>query len=474
MRRNSRYCQRSPGPSTSAEHIAIGAPEHHVDTSQERLRAVAAVNNEEHTLTNPFRTPEPSTESLRLPLERPNDADGSSHPVEVQRTVASEPFRQDLDELRKNPEVSKALTAQYPTGIERYLNVTSVSLSVALTALDRTIVVNAIPTITTRFNSTSHIGWYGSSYLLTFCAFQLLFGKIYSFYNAKWVFISAVAIFSLGSPVSGAAQSSVMLIVGRAVNGLGAGGMATGAIIIITYTVPLRLRPIYTGILACVLSFSNAVAPLMGGALTQHADWRWCFWINLPVGAVSMITTSLILKLPPPRQGGTPWKNIAIAMDPVGNVCFVPSIMCLIMAGSMMSLIYYLPIWFQAVEDASATRSGIRMLAMVVPFAIVSLGSGVAISKWIGYYSPFMLACTATMAVGAGLLTTLPPSSGPGMWAGYQLIWGFGAGLGMQTGMLAAQTVSTRIDAPVAVSVVCFAQSLGSGVFLSIDQTIFL
>jgi MFS family permease len=354
-------------------------------------------------------------------------------------------------------------------------------------------VANAIPTITDHFDSIDDIAWYGSSYLVTFCAFQLLYGKIYSFYNAKWVFISAVTIFLIGSAVSGAANSSATLIVGRAISGLGASGIFGGSVIITFFTVPLHMRPIYSGIVGAIFAVASTVGPLIGGALTQHSSWRWCFFINLPIGAVSIAITLAILHMPPAKKAGTPWRAQIRQMDPLGNLCFIPAIVCLLFAlnwggsayawsdgriialfvvfgvlfaafagiqvwqqenatvpprllkqrsiaaamaytagvtGSMMTLTFYLPVWFQAIKDASPTRSGIMMLPMVLPSAVAGLGSGIAISKFVGYYTPFMIACSALMAVGAGLLTTFTSASGEGIWIGYQFIWGFGAGLG--------------------------------------------
>jgi predicted MFS family arabinose efflux permease len=257
--------------------------------------------------------------------------------------------------------------------------------------------------------------------------------------------------------------------------------------------VPLRLRPIYSGIVSVIFAVASSIGPLIGGALTQHASWRWCFFMNLPIGAVTIVVTLLVLRLPPAKKAGTPWKQQIKQMDPLGNLCFIPSVICLILAlewggttyawsnsriialfiifailfvgfvglqlrlkdqatvpprilkqrslaaavcytaflaASMMILTYYLPVWFQSIKGASATRSGVMMLPMVVPSAAAGLASGIVISRWVGYYTPFMLVCAALMAIGAGLLTTFTPSSGDGYWIGYQFIWGFGAGLG--------------------------------------------
>ncbi|KAF2166405.1 hypothetical protein M409DRAFT_66493 [Zasmidium cellare ATCC 36951] len=426
---------------------------------------------------------------------------------------------------------------EYPTGFKLYSTIFALYLAGFLTALDRTIMVNAIPTITAKFDSIQDIGWYGSAYLFTFCCFQLLFGKIYTFYNAKWVFMIAVVIFLVGSAICGAASSSIVLIVGRAIAGLGSSGIFGGSVIITFFTVPLHMRPIYSGIVGVVFAVASIVGPLIGGALTQHASWRWCFFINLPVGAVTLAITFVTLKLPPAKKAGTKPLDQVKQMDPLGNLCLMPAVICLLLAlewggskyswsngrivallviavvlglafigiqiwlqdnatvpprlfkqrsmaasfvytlgvtGSMMTLTYYLPVWFQAIKAASPTRSGVMMLPMVVPSGVAGLLSGFAISKLVGYYTPFMLACAALMSIGAGLLTTFEPSTGESAWIGYQFIWGFGAGLGIQSGGLVAQTVLSRMDAPAGISLNFFAQSLSGSVFIAIDQTTFM
>ena len=120
----------------------------------------------------------------------------------------------------------------------------------------------AIPSITNRFNSLDDIGWYGSAYLLTLSATPLLYGKLYGFYTLKWVFLSAITLFEIGSLICATAPSSVALIVGRAIAGIGAAGIFSGAILIIAALVPLQKRPVYTALIAAMYGIAGVVGPL--------------------------------------------------------------------------------------------------------------------------------------------------------------------------------------------------------------------
>lgn len=143
---------------------------------------------------------------------------------------------------------------------------------------DRTILATAVPKITDDFHSLGDIGWYGSAYMLTSCSFQLLFGRVYTFYNPKYVFLASIAIFEIGSALCGAAPSSTALIVGRAIAGLGSAGIFAGAIVIIVHSVPLQKRPIYTGFVGAMFGIASVAGPLLGGAFTDKVSWRWCMF----------------------------------------------------------------------------------------------------------------------------------------------------------------------------------------------------
>lgn len=197
-----------------------------------------------------------------------------------------------------------------------------------------TIPATAIPRITTVFNSLGDVGWYGSSYLLFTTSLQPSFGKIYTFFNVKYTYLVALGIFEVGSIVCALAKSSFMLIVGRAIAGAGAAGLFSGGMTIIGFTVPLQRRAIFIALLSSMFGIASIVGPLVGGVLTDapNLTWRWCFWINLPFGAVALLAVSLFFKNPKRKNLDLTFKQKLAQMDLFGASILIGGIVCLLLA----------------------------------------------------------------------------------------------------------------------------------------------
>ena len=163
-----------------------------------------------------------------------------------------------------------SMHSTFITGIPLYLVILATTLAAALLFLDTSIIASAIPRITDEFNSLPDVGWYGSAYQLGSAAFLPLSGKIYTQFSTKWSFLGFFTIFEFGSLLCGAAQSSVMLIVGRAVAGAGGSGLISGALTIIASCLPLDKRAVWTGVLIGISQMGIVLGPILGGALTEY------------------------------------------------------------------------------------------------------------------------------------------------------------------------------------------------------------
>ncbi|OAA41411.1 Major facilitator superfamily domain, general substrate transporter [Cordyceps fumosorosea ARSEF 2679] len=435
------------------------------------------------------------------------------------------------------PNVSRA-DKEYPKGFKLFLLTVAICLTIFLISLDFSIIATAIPAITSEFHSLNDVGWYGSSYLLTTASSQLLIGKFYTIFNIKYVFLIALLVFGIGSAICGAAPNSIALILGRAIAGCGNAGLLSGALLIMAHSVPLARRPLFTSaITGGVYGVAAIAGPPLGGVFTDKISWRWCFYINLPIGAVVLLVVAVFFRTPEVPQRPKPtcfWARIK-RFDPIGTVVFMPAIVCILLAlqwggttyawkdGKIIALfvlfgllilaflavqhwaqddatvpprifklrtiwscalyqfclgasffifIYYLPIWFQAVQGVSAIESGKRTLPMLIGNMVGTTLAGVAVTI-IGYYAPFMIAATVLTSIGGGLLTLLNPSASSAVWIGFQVLVGFGIGVGWQQPIVAVQAAVDMEDVPITTAILSFTQTIGGSLFVSVAQTAF-
>jgi len=399
------------------------------------------------------------------------------------------------------------------------------------------ILATAIPRISDEFHSIEDIGWYASAYMLTGSAFMLLFGKFYTFYSPKWVLVIAISLFEIGSALCGAAPNSTAFIIGRAIAGLGFSGIFTGGLVTIQSVLPLQKRPMVMGMLGSIFGISSVAGPLIGGALTTKVSWRWCFYINLPIGGVAVAILAYFLKAKAPTKAGTTFKEQLSQLDPLGTLCFLPGIVCLLLAlqwgGStyawsnariivlfilfavLIALFILIQILKKQPEQATVPPHVFKQRSMSAGFLFMLLiGASMALMTYflpiyfqairgvdalhsgfdilpfllsvtvasiiagtttskLGYYVPQMILCPMFMAVGAGLITTFTSGTNEGRWIGYQILFGVGFGIGNQQANIAAQTVLKKQDIAIGSALMMFAAQISGAIFVPVGNAVF-
>lgn len=221
----------------------------------------------------------------------------------------------------------------YATGLRLFLIMFTLSMSGLLTALEIGIIATAIPAITDEFRTLDDVGWYGSATFLVTAATSALWGKVYKYLNAKYAYLASIAIFLIGSIVAATAPNSIAVIIGRAFQGFGITGTMNGSIIVINYVSHPQRHPMLIGIWTGIFMTSTILGPIVGGALTSGVSWRWCFYINLPLGGPIVVLLLLFLRVPKHiKPAPATWKEIILQLDLPGFSLVLASLVCFILA----------------------------------------------------------------------------------------------------------------------------------------------
>lgn len=203
---------------------------------------------------------------------------------------------------------------------------------------------------------------------MTFATFQLIYGRLFTLYPIKTIFTLAIVIFEAGSTICGAAPSSPVFIFGRALAGLGSAGINAGFIIILAASLPLERRPLFVPCYTAMYGLAAVVAPLLGGALTSSkATWRWCFYLNLPLGGCALFILLFFCRLAndqrSPAMQSMAWREKMNEMDLPGTGILIPSLVCLLLALQWGSASQY-P-WDSAVMISLLVISSIGLVAFL-------------------------------------------------------------------------------------------------------------
>ncbi|KIW02704.1 uncharacterized protein PV09_06142 [Verruconis gallopava] len=448
----------------------------------------------------------------------------------------SEPETPDVESADEK-DVAPEPAIEYPTGFQFFTVIAALLLNVFLVALDQTIVATAIPKITDEFKGLDQVGWYASAYFMTFGGFQSTWGKIFKYFPLKITFLTSIILFEVGSLICGVAPNADTLIAGRAIAGLGAAGIATGAYVIVAFAVEPKSRATYNGMMAAMYGVSAIAGPLLGGAFSDKVTWRWCFYINLPIGGLVGGLILIFFRTPSAaKPAEATLKEKVIQMDLVGAALVMGALISFILGmqyggqtkswsssvvigllvgsplmwiafvawelymgdramipwrllkqrsvwvgglfqfllgGSYFIVLYYLPIYFQSVDGTSPIGSGVRNLPMIIPVVIASMVGGIFITKT-GRVAIVAVFGSVLATICAGLLYSMDVHTSTGKWIGYQIIGGTGWGIAWMCSMVIVQAYSKPEDISTSTAINLFLQLLGGALGVAAAQSAFV
>jgi EmrB/QacA subfamily drug resistance transporter len=402
------------------------------------------------------------------------------------------------------------------------LAIGGVLLGMLLAALNQTIVATALPAIVADLGGVEHYSWVFTAYMLGVTVTVPIYGRLSDVYGRRPFFAGAIVIFMAGAVIGGTAGSMTQLVIARAVQGLGAGGLIPLAMAVIGDLVPPHDRGRWQGLTGAVFGTASVLGPLSGGWIADHTDWRWVFFVSLPVGFLALAVVLTTLRIPPHPERATrvdysgavllaigltaellaimrggeaaPWGSAQIlALLAAGLVLLtvfawherrvehpiVPISLFRIrtfsaaggagfaVGAAMFGAIMFVPLFVQGVLQDSATDSGLVLTPLMLALVVTSVGSGQIISRT-GRYRWALVSGPIVMALGFLLLAGLDSSSGRGAATLGMVVLGLGLGLTMQNLVLVVQNAVPSRDLGAATSAGQFFRTTGGAIGVSI------
>jgi EmrB/QacA subfamily drug resistance transporter len=390
-----------------------------------------------------------------------------------------------------------------------------VLLGMLLAALNQTIVATALPRIVGDLGGVDHYSWVFSAYMLAATVTTPIYGRLSDVYGRRRFFVAGIVIFMIGAVVGGMADSMTQLVIARAIQGLGAGALIPLAVATIGDLIPPSDRGKWQGLTGAVFGFASVIGPTTGGWIADNADWRWVFFVSLPVGLTALVVVATTLKIPPhpDRDTKVDYAGAALlalglssgllalvqggadapalyALSAVVLVAFVwwerrveqpivpielfsrrvflaPNLAGFAVGFGMFGAIMFVPLYVQGVLGASATESGIVLTPLMLAMMVTSVGSGQVITRT-GRYRWALLAGPVVMGAGFLMLSTLDAAS-PRMHATEAMIvTGLGLGLLIQNLALVVQNGVPSRHLGAATSAAQFFRSIGGTIGVSV------